>query len=315
MRVFRRSQMTSAVSEREEASVRQRVVTLERAGQLSLRDYGPVIVAVDGNPAGWSALEWATAEAAARQCTLRIVHSVSWPSSVPDISGGFVVNQWDPAIEDRGAQVLEEAADRARSVAPAIQVTTHLYLGGIAAAMLSEARHDALIVLGRGSGSDRSSSVNNSVSRQIVRRSGCPVAVVELFGKSSPGPSAGRVVVGVDARGDVTAALGFAFRAAQRRGVGLTAVLAWTPRRSIRRQVEVTEALRLCRAAYPTVDCRQQVTAVPPGPALAAESAGAALVVLATPARGRPRRRIFESAETLLRSALSPIAIIGSCSR
>jgi nucleotide-binding universal stress UspA family protein len=310
MRVFRRSQSTRFESETAYTSANLQIATRGTAGLLPSRDYGPILVAVDGSSHGWGALEWAAAEAAARQCALRIVHSVKWPASVPDISGGVTLNQWDSGIEALGARVLDEAADRARSVAPALRITTHMHLGAIAMALLREAHQDTLIVLGRERGSGRSPSLKRSVSRQVTRRAKCPVAIVELSDKASHGPSAGRVVVSIDGKGDALAALGFAFRAAQRRGVGVTAVLGWLRRGSVRQDAQIAQALLICQTAYPDVEVRQRVAAVPPGPALVAESAGAALVVLGTRAHARMRRALFESEETVLRSAHSSIAII-----
>jgi nucleotide-binding universal stress UspA family protein len=308
MRNFRRSQSESLEGVTFEASGLG-VVTPGPADVLPSRDYGPILVAVDGSIQGWGALEWAAAEAAARGCALRIVHSVKWPSRVPDISGGFVVNQWDLGTEALGSRVLTEASDRASSVAPSLRMTTHLYLGATANAVLREADKDTLIVVGGHRGSGHSSSLAKSVKR-VARRAKCPVAVVRLSHRASHGPSAGRVVVSIDGRGDPSAALGFAFRAAHRRGVGVTAVLACLQRGSVRHDAKVADALMMCTAAYPDVEVRQRVAAVPPGPALVAESAGAALVVLGTRTRGRLRRALRVSEEAVLRSVRSPVAIV-----
>jgi len=50
-------------------------------------DTGPILVAVDGYPHGWDALEWAAAEAAARACALRIVHVINWSPLTSDAFG------------------------------------------------------------------------------------------------------------------------------------------------------------------------------------------------------------------------------------
>jgi nucleotide-binding universal stress UspA family protein len=51
----------------------------------SRTDEGTVLVAVDGSGQSWDALEWAAAEAAARRCTLRIVHVVHVVNSSPPV--------------------------------------------------------------------------------------------------------------------------------------------------------------------------------------------------------------------------------------
>jgi nucleotide-binding universal stress UspA family protein len=38
-----------------------------------------IVVGVDGSPHSLHALDWATREAVARQCPLRIVHAFLWP--------------------------------------------------------------------------------------------------------------------------------------------------------------------------------------------------------------------------------------------
>ena len=78
--------------------------------------------------------------------------------------------------------------------------------------------------------------------------------VVELADSAPSGPSAGRVVVGTEGLRDPSAVLDFAFRAADRRGVGLTAVLAGTHKGTARDAPEVVGALGRCAAAWPDVD-------------------------------------------------------------
>jgi len=302
MRGFRRSQSTSFESEVAYASANSRVATQETASLLPRRDYGPILVAVNGHSASWDALDWATAEAAARQCALRILHTIDWPSPIPDISGGTAVSQWDASAEEVGARVLEEAACRARSVAPSLSVTTHVHLGALASALLQEGREVALLVLDR--------ERPGSVSKHVIRKAGCPVAIVELSNKAPRGSSCGRVVVSVDGTGDPTAAIGFAFRAAQRRGIGVTAILPWMARNALRCDAQFADVVRMCQAAYPDVEVRQRLAAAPTGPALVAESAGAALIVLGSRAGGRARRGTFESVDTVLRSVRAPVVIV-----
>lgn len=191
---------------------------------------------------------------------LRIVHAIRWPDPPLGLPGGLCMNRWDPKVESAGACVLEEAADLARSVAPTVPITTHLQLGDIAQVVLREGRHDALIVLGRRAGRHRR-GVAMSVSSQVACRSSCPVRVVDLLDEVPPGPSLGRVVVSTDGTQDPTAALGFAFRAARHRDVGITAILAWSRRSSAHCDVRVAEALRVCREAFPDVEVRERVVA------------------------------------------------------
>lgn len=321
----------------------QRVAAAGRSSLASRQDTGPILVAVDSHPHGWDAVEWGAAEAAARQSALGIVHAFNWPlisdqwPLTGDAFGAVPVKLLDASVLEEAESVVREAAARARTIAPAVPITTHLQEGPTAAAVLGEGRQDALIVLGRGSkgrGSKdgRFGSLTSSVNWQVARLATCPVAIVELFGEAPQGPSAGRVVVGVGGTGKPTAALGFAFRTALRRGVGLTALHARMPRR---RPVDpdsrvdapaaaesltcrpLEDALQIFRDAFPEVEVRQRLPAAPPGPALVAESAGAALVVVGTQESGRLHRVLKGSdrgrvRHTLLRSARSPVVIVGT---
>jgi nucleotide-binding universal stress UspA family protein len=144
------------------------------------------------------------------------------------------------------------------------------------------------------------------------------------------GPSAGRVVVGVGA-GDADGSAGalcFAFRAAQHRGIGITAVHAWMPpgpndsRPSERDLVaaqarldHVADIVRPYGDAFPDVEVRLRLVAGSPTATLVAESAAAALVVVGTRRHGPPRLSLRESVgRSLARSARSPVAVVGTAS-
>lgn len=284
-----------------------------------------MLVAVDDIASGWEPLEWATAEAAARRSALRIVHAITWPLLRVDAFGLPFANQLGGGEAEVAELVVSQAANHARVIAPEVEVTTHLQAGPTSAAVLREAHQDALIVLGRERLARRRGSFTRSATWSVARHASCPVAVVDLLNQPSPGPSTGRVVVMVDGAEEPTAALGFAFRSAQRRGVGVTALRTSMP--PIPDDLEaripdpaaaeplggrtVEDALRRCRAAFPEVDVRQQLVATPAGQALVAESTGAALVVLSSRAHRRTRRALLGAAErTVLRSTHSPVAIV-----
>ena len=288
----------------------------------SRTDNGPVLVAVDGSLHGWDALEWAAAEAGARRSDLRIVHVTSW---APQVWGdGYTtsfVNEWDSGALASAKSVLEEAVRRACAVEPGLSATTHVHEGPAGAAVLSEGKRDALIVVGRGQRRGRFSMFSTSVSRQVVRRAAAPVVVVELFDNQTRGPSARRVVVSVDWTTEPLTVLGFAFRAALRRGIGLTVLHASGKFRS-REEVgeaitaewlEWHQALHLCRQTFPDVDVRQRLVEGPAAPALLSEAVGAALVVIGSETCWRRHGMLAESGrESVWRTARSPVAIV-SC--
>jgi nucleotide-binding universal stress UspA family protein len=311
MRVFRRSQVVG-----HEAGPHPipeiPMVRAPEANELLGEDVGPILVAVDGRPSGWHALEWAAAEAAVRQCSLRIVHSVDSHPVSWDVFGTFSADQWDADNKEVGALILREATDRAHTVCPALPITTHLVMGPIVEGVLQATRDDTLIVLGRrGHKPGRRQSLSTSVERQLARRARRPVAVVELSNGSMRGNSAGRVVVAFDRTRVPAVALGYAFRAAQRRGVGLTTLHVWE-RSSTRLNNSVRDALDACRDAFPEVDVRQRFATGPSSPVLVAESAGAALIVVASRSHGLQRSASHKLVADVLRSARSPITIVGA---
>jgi hypothetical protein len=90
-------------------------------------DHGrPVVVAV-GNGTNGQALDWAAAEASARQCPLPVVHAERLQWAV-DPSGLVPVVDLAPN-RVTAEQVLGEAVSRARSVAWDIHVAAELVVG------------------------------------------------------------------------------------------------------------------------------------------------------------------------------------------
>ena len=320
MKVFRRSQSPDSEAAMVPPGRSEEAVI----GVPAHRDAGPILVAVDGHRHSWDALEWAAAEAAGRQCSLRILHAFHWSPTAVDL-GGMSVNVWDAGAEEVAERVATKAACHARTVAPGLKVTTVVREGGMAEVVLREARSDALIVLGRGCGGGKMRSLTGSVSWLVARRAACPVTIVGLAKLASTGPSMGRVVVGLESGGDPRLPLGFAFRAAQRRGVGVTVVGASSPQDPSGRSAQndgldgaafggrpsLEDAVECFRGAFPAVDVQERLVTVPIGSALVAESAAAALVVLSAQLHGRllgPRSNA--AVRSVLSSVRSPVAVL-----
>lgn len=221
MRVFRRSQALGYAVEVQQAAVPHRVPASKPTGLRAHQDTGPILVAVDGRPRGWDALEWAAAEAAARQCALRIVYAVNWSHLTLAVLDGISINPGYVAVYEAAELVLDEATSRARLVAPALRITSHVQEGSTTTAILREAHRGSLIVLGRGRTVGRF-SFTMSVNWRVARRAKCPVAIVGLFGDGVSHLPAVQVVVSVDGAKEPTTVFDYAFRAALRRGVGIT---------------------------------------------------------------------------------------------
>jgi nucleotide-binding universal stress UspA family protein len=288
------------------------------------RKTAPVLVAVDGSGDDWEALEWAAAEAAGRQCALRILCVFGSPvaaatsgiAPIPHGEGGSVAT---------AAAVVDAAASRARAIVPELRVSTHVQQRR-RGTIRHEARRNALVVLGRHREVGLFDTFEGSVTSSVWRRHACPVLIVGLSGTGSSERSAGQVLVGVDASGEPATALNFAFRAAERRGIGVTVLHAVKPRRredlddstgdltSVDWSVSqpIDDSLRPFRDEFPEVAVRLRFARGLAGPTLAAESAGAALLVLGSRRRRWRRARPAYVENTVLRSARSPVAIVSS---
>jgi nucleotide-binding universal stress UspA family protein len=260
---------------------------------------GPVIVLVDTARGTDDTLEWAAAEAAARGAELRIVHAFRWPRAVDPLGNPTV----DLRAREAAEAVVTAAVRRARRIAPALRITTRAYPGRQATALVTEARKSdkAVVVLGH----DRlSGRLERALTRRLVRRTATSLAVIGLSHQGAVGPSAGRVVVGVDDDGGPPTALGFAFRAARRRGTGLTVVhAAWTG------SGNPEDAVRIWRMAYPEVDVRWSFVRGPVDAAVLAESAAAALTVVGPDRHGRVRG---SAPYNVLRLARGPVVMVGT---
>ncbi|MGI8702761.1 MAG: universal stress protein [Nocardioidaceae bacterium] len=141
------------------------------------------------------------------------------------------------------------------------------------------------------------------------------------------GPSAGRVVVGVDDRQLSREAVEFAFQAAARRGTGVTGVHAWNMPHAVGHDLgdalaepcaAEEQRLRLLIAAfaqqrrnYPNVDVEMKLVQANPAHALVTESAGAELVVVGSTGHGGGRiLRHGSIRRALLQRADCPVALV-----
>jgi nucleotide-binding universal stress UspA family protein len=292
----------------------------------SRHDSGPIVVAVDDESSSRTALDWAAAEASARQCTLRIVTAFAW--SVRDYTSGPVpMVVGDAGGRDNAEAIASRAAVRAREVDPTLQVTTQVHEDSIGAAVLRAGRSGSLIVLGWRRNWSRMGSFVESPTWHIVRHADCPVSIVKLSEETARGPSAGRVVVGVGDATDPSAVLEFGFQAARRRGVGLTALRAVGP---VRRnelglaadgrtatELRAMEAkLQALRTTFPDVEVRRRLVTGPAISALVTESTGAALTVLGSQSRRVARCLRDQSVgHNVARFATSPVAIVKRADR
>jgi hypothetical protein len=267
-------------------------------------DQGATIVLADASGPGSDTLAWAAAEAATRDSELKIVRALGSSWSL-DPTG----NPAEGTRRIRAANSLVDAAERyVRSIAPSLQVTRLVTYESPAAALLNQARKESdsqpLVVLDHGR---RSGRTGQWQTRQLLHRTTAAIATIGLAGHITHSPSAGRIVVAADDMGGHREVLGYAFRAARRRGTGLTVVHgapSATP--------GLTEAMGRWMTAYPEVAVQLRHPTSDVAGAVVAESAGAALTVLGLDRNGRLRRNLRSSlAGDVQRLAQGPVVLVG----
>jgi nucleotide-binding universal stress UspA family protein len=161
---------------------------------------GRVIVLVDDPGSDADTIDWAAAEAVARGSELRIVHAFRWPYAL-DPFGNLAV---DPRFHQAAEAIVATATRRAHHVAPSLPITTFVYPGRAATALVKEARTTdrALVVVGHDRGV-------GSLTRRLARRTTATVAMVGLSDQAAIDRSFCKIVAGVD--GDSQQPMGLAF--------------------------------------------------------------------------------------------------------
>lgn len=286
----------------------------------------PVVVAIDQAGAAHDAVEWASAEAAARQCPLQVVHAVHAP--LPADLGGTVPQMENLFTARRKAEgVLAAAVARARSITADVEVSAQPVRAAPTRALLESAEDACLLVLGSRPRSGLRGLLTRSVSIQVSAHAPCPVVIVRPPPPvGDPGWTPPRVVVGIDDTTSGLAAVGFALRAARQRGIPLIAVRAWTPDRPAdlegicgpttlaealaRRTLERVLAHRV--SEFPDVSVHALLVRAEPEQALLAHSRGAALLVVGARGRGQLPGTVLGSVSlAVLHHGQCPLAIIG----
>ncbi len=150
------------------------------AGRPSLEAVKRIVVGVDGSPESLAALEWSYAEALASSAKLTVVHAWEYPydvsrSSMREIRKPMemtAIKELQTSLESLGPRLTDGS----------VHIRPKLCEGAPTAALMTEACDADLIVVGsRGRGGLRSLLLG-SVSRTMLHRALCPVAVVRTTG-------------------------------------------------------------------------------------------------------------------------------------
>lgn len=286
-----------------------------------------VVVGVDGSDSAVAALDWAVAEATARQAAkLRIVHGFIWPLYRVEL-GSSPYGPEEGGLRATADEVVAAAVERARAVAPELAVEGVLHVGGAAAALVDESAGAQLLVVGSRGLGGFTGLLLGSVSSQVAAHADCPVVVV----RPSPQGAAdrhGQVVVGVEDLAGSTELMEFAADEAARLGTGLTVMHCSPPALTVTAMpgpamlyddTELVEAerRRFVEMVEGWVDKRPEIvihphfSRRPPAWALVEASAQARLVVVGSRGRGGFVGLLLGSvSRQLLHHANGPVAVI-----
>lgn len=185
----------------------------------------PVVVGVDGSEPGLRAVDWAADEAVRRGAPLRLVYASLWEryeGAQPAEDPG------EPYERLRAEDIVETAARRAHGRRPDLKISTEVVAEEPEYVLVRESRSASLLVTGSRGRSGIAEALSGSVSLTVAGHAHCPMVVVRgSHDNQARTGTHGRVVVGVAEKPTGSAALGFAYEEARRRGVPVEAVRAW----------------------------------------------------------------------------------------
>ncbi|MGW5055036.1 universal stress protein [Actinokineospora sp. NPDC004072] len=140
-------------------------------------EQGPVVVGVDGSPAGEAALAFAFDQAAHRGVGLRAVHT--WLDTA--YTGGWyplpVLMDWDAIAEDERAFLAERLAGWTEKY-PEVPVERIVVRDRPARALLDHAEDAQLLVVGSRGHSPLAGVVLGGTAQAVLHHAECPVAVI-----------------------------------------------------------------------------------------------------------------------------------------
>ncbi|MGW3725549.1 universal stress protein [Streptomyces sp. F001] len=261
-----------------------------------------VVVGVDGSASSLAAVEAAAREAQRRRAELRVVHAFSWP----------VRPMYAPLDPSPLNRVVTEAAQRARSVTPDVEVGEAVVTGDAVAVLEAESRAADLVVVGpRGMGGFIGMLLG-STAVSLAAHSQCPVMVV----RGEP-EGAGPIVLGVDGSPEGEKAVDFAFAEAALRGTEIVAVHAWMPdyapagTGAESGERLLAQALAGRTERYPDVTVRHEVASGETREVLIEASKTAQLMVVGARGRGGFAGLLMGSvSQALLHHAHCPVTVV-----
>lgn len=284
-----------------------------------------IVVGVDGSPASKVAVDWAAREADMRNTALTLVHILPAARFWPEVATPSRIEQLYQSQAQRWLREATTVAEKAMT-APG-RIDTRLLDGAVLPSLVDLSKEAQLIVVGcRGQGSI-ARRLMGSISRGLVQRAHCPVAVLHDEDPLMSCPVArAPVVVGIDGSPASELAAEIAFDEASRRGVELVAVHAWMDDTTFELPADewsatgkgmaeqtLTQQLTRWRQRYPEVPVRQVVVRDQPARQLVKQADDAQLVVVGSHGRGGFAGMLLGSvAAAVAESARMPVIVARS---
>ncbi|HEX3786729.1 MAG TPA: universal stress protein [Pseudonocardiaceae bacterium] len=274
-----------------------------------------IVVGVDEGTQSALAVEWAAREAEAAGLPLALVHCETDRYAAAVIDPGIVPAMELSVRQVDAQQLVDDTVAAVQRIAPSVDIITHIEPGSPVGVLCRQAESAAMVVLGSEGSGLFAELVFGSVCGSLAVRSRCPVVAV----REHPTPIAedAPVSVGVDGTEISTAALGFAFRFADRHHVGVRAVhvlphsVGNDPAEQEKLRWRAAESLAVFAERYPHTPIE---VAYPLGDAvqvLARNAGTSRLLVVGSRGHGVAAGLLSGSvSQALLRSVRGPIAVV-----
>lgn len=259
----------------------------------------PVVVGVDGTDNALGSARWAAAIASKLGAPLHIVHARPYPGR--NLSDSVAAARaYEMAAAEKAAPSILAAAEQAvhRDFGE-LRITTADVPDTIDRLLVDLSQYARLIVLGCDEVKPGAAILVGSTTVAVATNATCPV--VAWRGEVTA-PTTQPIVIGVDGEDDSRVAIEAAFELAQRLGVSIIAVHAWSASRSLGdvalpfmvdwEAVQADERARLetmlapWTRLYPDVDVTYVVDRDKPSRALLHHSGDAQLVVIGSRGHG-----------------------------
>lgn len=259
----------------------------------------PVIVGVDGTYTASRAAQWAAAVAEKFAAALLIMHAdPPLGHSISDAAAALLAEELTQQRQSSHA-ILQATEHAVRADFPDLRATTTQTHGPITE-VLSDLSEDArVIVLGCDDVSPETALLVGSTTVAVAAHATCPVVA---WRGDFLTPTTQEILLGVDDADASAAAIAAAFEFADRVGVGITAVHAWSTWRppgdviipylidwdalEAAEWVELMHVLEPWSTRYPNVDVTFAVDPDKPSRALLRHAKDAQLVVIGSRGRG-----------------------------